>query len=667
MNATARLATTATLMTLGLAGAPGPASHAAKWDPVDPRELALTTPLVEKDADAEALLWEIRVADQTTGDSVQTVFSHYIRIKIFTDRGKEAQSRVDIPIVGSARVSDVEGRSVRRDGSYVELKSGDVFKRDLVKTSGLKVKATSFVLPAVETGGIVEYRWREFYDDSLAQNLRLPFSRDIPVQLVKYHIAPLDLGEIRASMRGMPFHATPTPLVKEGRDFWVTSLAKVPAYTDEPRAPSDWEVRPWLLVYYDYTSTTRVPGQFWSEYSREAAESQKKETNPTSEIKRAAASLSLGSASLDQKLTALVDFCRAKIKRLDVDTVSDAERKGFKGNKSPTAALAAGRGTAYDMATLFVAMARAVGLDARMALLPSRSDAEFDAGLMLPQLLRQSVVAVRDGETWRFLDPTNVYAPGGHLEWSQEMLAALIPDEKGVVSAQTPTSPPEWSVRKRVATLRLSEDGTLEGDAATEFTGHLGMRMKEADDDLAPAEREKSLRDLVTERMPGIDMSQVSVENVTEIEKPYAYRYHLRIPGYAQRTGSRLFFQPAVFQKGIAPEFPAAQRRHPIYFDYAWKEIDQVRIVLPPGYELESPNAPPTATFGRVGGHTVKMVKTPDGTAIEMTREFFFGADGHLQFPVSTYPAVKRFFDDVSKADAHTIALKKAAGGARPQ
>jgi hypothetical protein len=156
----------------------------------------------------------------------------------------------------------------------------------------------------------------------------------------------------------------------------------------------------------------------------------------------------------------------------------------------------------------------------------------------------------------------------------------------------------------------------------------------------------------------------VSIENVTDVEKPYTTRFHMRVPGYAQRTGSRLFLQPAVFQKGIAPEFSASQRRYPIYFDYAWKDIDQVRIALPPGFDLESTATPPSGSFGRIGGYTMKLVKSTDGKSVEMTRELFFGADGRLQFPASTYVAMKIFFDDVAKADGLTIALRKAAGGA---
>jgi hypothetical protein len=663
MRSVARLAAAVVFLWVALSLPPGSVTCAAKWDPVDPKELAATTPSVEKDADAEVLLWDVSVADERIGGDLQTVFSHYVRIKIYTDRGRDAQSRVEIPIVGSARVREVEGRSIRRDGSSTELKKSDIFERDLIKAGGLKLRATSFVLPAVETGGLVEYRWREIHDNSLSHNLRLPLSRDIPVQLVKYHIAPLVGSSELLAMRGQPFHVNSTLKVGVERNFNVVSMANVPAHAEEPNAPPDWEVRPWMMLYYEPRTAPIEPDKYWTEFSKEVASDEKKTTSTTPEIQRATAPLALGNASLDEKLTALVSFCRTKIKRIDVDTVSDAERKGFTENKSPTAALAAGRGTGYDVLLLFVAMARAAGLDARLALLPSREDVTFKGAWMLKQLLTDRAVAVRDGDHWRFLDPTNEYAPDGHLAWTQEMVPALIGDDDALVWATTPTSPPEWSVRSRTATLHLSEDGTLEGDVTTEFTGHLGMDLKEQDDHLAPAEREKSLKELVAGRLPGIEMTEVHVENVTDPDKPYTTRYHLKIPGYAQRTGSRLFIQPAVFQKGVPPVFAAAKRRHPIFFEHAWKEIDRVRIELPAGYQLESPDAPAPVALAPFGGYAVKLKATPDGRAVEMTREFFFGGGQRLQFPVEGYTSLKPFFDEVAKGDAHTLTLKKAAGG----
>ena len=60
------------------------------WKPIDPAQLALKTSVVERDADAEAIFWEVRVDDSPDGDLILT---HYIRIKVFTDRGRESQRR----------------------------------------------------------------------------------------------------------------------------------------------------------------------------------------------------------------------------------------------------------------------------------------------------------------------------------------------------------------------------------------------------------------------------------------------------------------------------------------------------------------------------------------------------------------------------------------------
>src|SRR5437764_1051088 len=140
-----------------------------EWRPVDPAELALKTSTVEKDADAEALFWEVRLDDSQLNE-----FSllHYIRIKVFTERGKDSQSKVDIPFIGSARIKDVAARVIKPDGSIVELKKEDVFERTIVKASGVKLKAKSFALPGIEPGAIVEYRWRQVVPGGSADKLR---------------------------------------------------------------------------------------------------------------------------------------------------------------------------------------------------------------------------------------------------------------------------------------------------------------------------------------------------------------------------------------------------------------------------------------------------------------------------------------------------------------
>src|ERR1044072_3427798 len=94
-----------------------------EWRPVDPADLALKEPVVEKGADAEAIFWEVRLDDSVLQE---LSLKNYVRIKVFTDRGKESQSKVDLPYVGSNRIKDIAARVIKADGTIVELKKEDI-------------------------------------------------------------------------------------------------------------------------------------------------------------------------------------------------------------------------------------------------------------------------------------------------------------------------------------------------------------------------------------------------------------------------------------------------------------------------------------------------------------------------------------------------------------
>src|SRR6266705_1088814 len=134
------------------------------WRAIDPAELALKASVVENDADAGEI-----------------VFSHYVSVKVFTERGKESQSQIDLQYFGGNKIKDINARTIKPDGSIIELKKEDVHERTIVKASCLKVKAKSFAMPGVEPGAIIEYRWREVHGDSDANYVDLQFQRDILV------------------------------------------------------------------------------------------------------------------------------------------------------------------------------------------------------------------------------------------------------------------------------------------------------------------------------------------------------------------------------------------------------------------------------------------------------------------------------------------------------
>jgi hypothetical protein len=151
------------------------------------------------------------------------------------------------------------------------------------------------------------------------------------------------------------------------------------------------------------------------------------------------------------------------------------------------------------------------------------------------------------------------------------------------------------------------------------------------------------------------------VENATDPVKPFIYKYHVRVPGYAQRTGKRLFFQPGYFHKGIEALFSAGTRRYPIYFHFPWSEDDKITVTLPRGYVLDNADRPAPITAGEICKHEINMGVTKDQTTLIYKRSFFFGGNDSILFPVTTYEQIKRLFDEISRADNHMITLKQSA------
>ncbi len=630
------------------------------WKTLDSTHLTLKTATVEKDADAEALFWEVRIDDDEQGD---LIFTHYLRIKVFTERGREAQSKIDIPfgkiLRFETKVKDISARTIKADGTIVELKKEDIFERTIVKTSGVKFKAKSFAIPGIEPGCIIEYRWREVRVNQNANYVRLDFQRDIPVQRITYFIKPYPYQGY--GMRSLTLHGETSPFKKEANGFHSTTMLNMPSMHEESRMPPENQIKTWMLIYYD-KGEKLIPQKYWHDLGKRYFEESRNLIKVNDDIKRTAAEATDGTQTDEEKIARLYEFCRSKIKNASDDAagLTPEERKKLKENKSPANTLKRGVGTWFDINMLFAALVTASGMEASVVLAPDRGDMFFDKNIPNSYFLSPKSIAVRFGETWKFYDPGTNYLTAGMLRWQEEGQESLVTDSKQPVWVSTPLSPPDKSRVKRTATLKLDEEGALEGDVQMEFIGHLGVERKEENDDYSPSQREDSLRSEIKAQMSTAEISNLKIENVNDPVKPISYMFHLRVPGYAQRTGKRLFFQPAFFQRGVSPLFSASARKYPVYFHYPWSESDEVTVLLPPGYEFDSVDAPTSISGGIISEYKPGLSATADKRTLVYKRNFFFGGGGHIFFPPdSSYQQLKTFFDQVHKQDNHTITLKQ--------
>jgi hypothetical protein len=623
----------------------------ADWKPIDPGEISLKASAIEKDADAEAIFWDIQVEDHAS----EAVLSHYIRIKIFNERGRGSQSQIDLSFTGKNKIEDIAGRTIKADGNVIELSSNAVFERTLIRAKGLKVQARSFALPGVEPGAIIEYRWRE-RRHHFPYFLRLQLQRDIPVQHVYYHLKTDP--DLKFAMRTQTFNAPQIPWESEKKGFMRATVTNMPAFHEEPQMPPEAQVRPWLLVYY---SNWFGAEGVWSDHSKTIYEAYRSEMKANAEVRKVASEAVAEASTSEQKLKQLFEYCRSKIKNVNYESsgLTPEERTRFKENKCPSDTLKSGMGTGMDIDLLFAALANAAGFESRVALPGDRGDIFFDHRIHLPHFLEAYNVAVRVDNQWRFFDPASLYVPFGMLRWQEEGQEAMISDPTQPIFVMTPLSPAEKSLKKRTATFHLSEDGTLDGGVYVEHTGHCAVDSKRLYDDASEAQREEALRDRVKEHLTTAELSNIHLEGVTDPGKSFSYSHHIRVPGYAARTGKRLFLQPAFFQHGWGPLFPNSQRKHDVYFHYPWREEDDVTIELPAGFTLDNADSPGGLAVGKDCTYDVKITITKDGRTLRYKRSFMFGGNGGILIPAANYAQLKVVFDAVYENDTHTITLKQ--------
>ncbi|HMQ03667.1 MAG TPA: DUF3857 and transglutaminase domain-containing protein [Pyrinomonadaceae bacterium] len=625
------------------------------WLPIPPIELQRSAPVVEPDADAEALLWEVRVDDSRFDEMG---LKHYVRIKIFTERGREDFARHDVAFTKGTRIKDFEARVTKPDGSVSYVSKDEVMERDIVRANGFKVRAKTIAFPGLEIGSIVEYRYKEVISDAEA-NMRLIFQREIPVREISYYIKPFSGTRALAYH---PFNVRRDFQFEKTKDgFHRATMRNVQAFREEPFMLPEDEVKSWVYIYYT-TSVARNPDEYWRQVSSSMFEFQKEALRANDEVKRETTRVIQGAEDDDEKLKRIYDFVKSHIKNVNyADQTTEEQRRQASRNKNAADTLKYRVGTAGDVDQLFGAMARAAGFDARIAFSGNRNDLFFDRNIMNLRLaLGSTSIAVNMGNDWRFFSPASYFVPFGMMSWVEEDQVALVPDPKNLLWKNIPLSEAGVSKEKRSGKFKLLDDGTLVGEARVEFLGHQAYRHKMLNRGESDSAREDRLKNFVRSSISSsVEFENFTIENVNDPEKPLIYTFKIKAPGYGQRTGRRLFFNPNVFERNSQPKFTANTRKYDIYISYPYSEDDDITIEFPEGYALENAEMPGRIRDQQgIGSHEAMTYVLNDGKAIRYSRQFSFGNGGNIRYPVEAYNAVKALFDAFNKADVHQLTLR---------
>lgn len=634
--------------------APAFAQIPESWAPIPAEELAL------KDNPAEPGSAAMILYKQVHTDDIKLFEQHHVRIKVFTEAGKK-YADVEIQYVERAyQVQDIRARVVQPDGTAVDF-GGQIFDKTVFKSRRVRVQVKAFTLPAVRAGSILEYSWRRVWRDKLPNYVRNPGEYQITTSFT-VPTAEWDLQE-NLYIRRARFSLFPAPLV---RVQWTTiryagkepsrqpdgsillELENIPGIDAEDFMPPVGMIQSEIHLYYTLGYVTE--GGYWAGQSKQLSENLEKYLGRHKNIEREALQVAPASDPPETRLRKL--YARVQKLRYLTDEPGALEKPPAP-NKNAEDVLNHGYGFGHEINYLFIALARAAGFEAFSVLLRSRVSGVFQPKVLVPNQFNAEVVEVKLPSGAIFLDPATRYCPYGLLPWEESNAGGIRLNPKAAAEVMTPMPGSGQAVTTRTATLRLSRDGTLEGQLKVAYTGQEALDYRRAMSGRDDTGLRKAMEGRVKSWLPaGATVEITTPGHWEDSDDLLSIECHIKVPSFVYFQGRRAFFPAAVFNADRPAFLVHANRVHDIYFPYPYQVADNLTIELPPGFEAE---ALPASRKQNTNVASFENGVLHAAGKVEFTRRL---AIEGIYFLSHRYPEVKAFFEKVRSSDDEKIVVR---------
>ena len=583
----------------------------------------------------------------------------YYRIKILTEEGRK-YANVELPFWKErTEIINVHGRTIRTDGSIAEF-DGKVLEQEVLKARGVRVLEKTFSLPDVQPGSIIEYYYTVDYSEGFVFESHWILNEEMFTRSARFSLKPYRHPgsglRVRWSWENLPAGAPPPKA--EGPDGILQMEVKnISAFQTEDFMPPAEELKARIDFHYETGGATEEEA-YWKDIGKDWNSYLEKFVGKRKAMEEAVAQVVSAGDSQEVKLRKIYDRVQ-HVRNTSYErqkTEQEQKREKEKTDENVEDVWRRGYGNGVQLTWLYLALVRAAGFEAYGCWVADRRNYFFDSRTMQSHKLDSNVVVVKlDGKDL-YLDPGGAFTPFGLLTWSETGVPGLRLDKDGGTWIQTTLPKSSESRIERVAKLKLSETGDLEGKLTVTYTGleamyhRLGVRH---DDDVA---RKKFLEERAKDQIPAA--AEVELTNKPDwsaSETPLVAGFDIKIPGWVSGAGKRAFMPAAIFTAGEKQIFEHADRVHPIYFEYPYEKVDDVTIELPSGWQAGS--LPPEQNQDKgVVGFTLKVENGK--TSLHLMRKVKID---FIIMDKKYYPALQAFFQGIRTADELQIVLQPGA------
>ena len=563
---------------------------------------------------------------------------YYHRIKILKEDGMK-YADVEIPFIpGFISVKDLKARTIHPDGAIVDF-TGDTLEKTIVKTKGIKFLARTFSFPSVTVGSIVEYRYR-LQRDYLTNN-SWEIQHDLFTVKERFFIQAAEAHLALLYVTKFLNNAKPD---RKGRSLSL-EMENVPAFQSEPFMPPEDNYKSEVRFFYGLSDTME---EFWKKYGDAETRAMEQFIGNHGEIKSAAAAAVGGETDPLKKARLLYDRAQ-QIRNLSYERQREEieqKKEAIKDNENVVDVLKRGYGTRNDITRLYVAMARAAGFPAYVVEVSDRKERFFDKAILSGGQLDSELAVINVNGKDLYLDPGTRFCPFGLIRWTQTSVTGLKLDPKGSSFSNVPAAGPPDAVIVRSVRAALSSDGSLQGTVSVEYKGQEALQQR-LDAIMQDDEgRKKNLEDEIKRWLvSGAVVKLQNVQGWDSKDTSLVATYDLSIPGYASVVGKRLLMPIFLFQNTQHDAFKFSERKYPVYFPYAFGELDKVGITIPAGFSLE---AVPGRQQFKLPYAAYESASAVQGNQFISNRVLYLAG---IFFEVSRYGELKDFFSKVQGAD----------------
>jgi hypothetical protein len=674
---------------------PRPAARADDWAPVTAAELAQTKSADYPDAPAEILSWRIDVDDVEY--NVERRIVENLRYKIYDPSRVADLTRIQalpIPIDGND-TAEVTVRALLTlpDGTSREFGKDAIQERTVPGTgadrlwaarllggAGAEVKERFLAVTGITAGAILDVQLTEIQNPAPAWLVCNLQKEVYPVREVTYlqHLSRTD------TYKAQSYLGNDKDRQVEWKPDAKQKLVEVIAHHLPPLAQEPFSAPMCdraLTVFSSYS--LRTPNFFlrgepqrihldptagpWVEFATLAGMYDQGDT-PLTKATRELAAKVVGDAPTEttkaQRIHRYVaDTYQRYLKAKSTDQSLPSRGGGFDTTLWTLMKVAnfedftSAKIQPVDFLCLELGLDRAVGLEAQTVLLPNRQLMRFNPQFVSDLFLHESAARVRVDGAWHFSMPTTQEPlPFGQLPWYNQDTYALVGQVNKQEFVRVAPQPAAQSAIESTGEFTLGTDGSLTGRGGRRLTGSLAAALRTQLRNRPPAEQAAAIEKVLRSEYPLATATVSQVNGVDDPDQPLTYAFDLKWDGYAVATDQRLTFHPSVFHGNSSSPFPDPVRQGVVDFPYHWREIDDLTVHLPAGYQFESPSAP--ASFPREDlNYQVSLAYAAPTRVLHLRRDF---SSELTYIQPANYAILRGLYANIARSDAHELILAKA-------